>query len=250
MRVAINRNLTSTPPEAHFHLDQTGSEAEDEYWTGSYKADSLERHFSGNNLILSKTILIGGGNPNQEVRMDRTGVRMDQSQGTRMTFSCAYPLDPLSLMSHNDVIDNELLATRGAVGHLGYKIEFEKSENLIGQKTKFKIIPANQGLVFSRIRSCKMTHSSNPNLSYSLFQPIETQNSDQSEARLKRSALIGQKFCKDKFLNFEILSNFESRGIQEFSFTTFKWDSGMVCFILIGRNFDQSETSIQNLEKA
>ena len=148
-------------------------------------------------------------------------------------------------MSHNYVIDNELLATRGAVGHLGYKIEFEKSENLIGQKTKFKIIPANQGLVFSRIRSCKMTHSSNPNLSYSLFQPIETQRiSDQSEARFKRSALIGQKFCKDKFLNFEILSNFESRGIQEFSFTTFKWDSGMVFFILIGRNLDQSETSI------
>jgi len=232
MKVAINRN--SIPPEANFELNnQTTGSFDGEFWTGSYPAATLDRSYSGNNLVLSKTIRMTHPNPNGSSMTSSSGVKMNQ--GKSITFSCSYPLNPINLMSHNDVIDGNISATRGAVGHLGYKLEFENSSNLIGQLTKFKIIPTNPGLVFSRIRSCTMTHasmnhdSSGPTLSYSLFRPITNiDNSDQSEPSLRfKRSLIGSRFCRDKILNFQILSNFESKGIQEFSFTTFKWDSGI-----------------------
>merc|ERR1712062_879886 len=106
---------------------------------------------------------------------------------------------------------NEAQVTQ-SVGNFGFKLEFEKAENLVGEKTKFRIIPFNPGLVYFRIRSCKIVNNLNSAQSYSLFK---TNNLNPKN----------QKFCKDKITNFEIIKKFESKEIQEFQFDAFKWNT-------------------------
>jgi len=213
MKIGIDQKLSPTPPDDCFKSEKNEN-GNLKIWTRIYSADNLDRSFCENNLILSKTIKIKIG---RNKIIESPGVKVNNDGS--ITFSCEYPLNPIDLMSHHDVIDSNTLINIGTIGHLDYRLEVENMKSLInlGEIIKFKIIPENPGLVHSRIKSCKVTHLLNPDLSYVLFKPIQ----DQSESKFI--------FCRDKFLNFQILSDFHSSETQEFSFTSFQWDSG-ICF--------------------
>jgi len=217
MKISINRNFTENAPGPNFEI-VNNNRNETDFWIGNYKHEQLTKSISGYNLILSKTIKINNFKLSPDVSLG-PGVKVEKEF---VTFSCSYSLKPTTVIQTHDVIGADVNITRSALGHLDYQIQFENSSHVIGESVKFRIIPTNPGLVFSRIKSCTMTHSLNQHLKYNLFWPMKL--IDQSGGRLRRD-LIGQThFCKDKIVDFNILSEFQSKYTQIFEFTSFKWN--------------------------
>ena len=218
MKIGINRNVSETAPEAHFELETKNNQ---EYWTGVYLPSQLERTIDGHNLILSKKLFINQDlEANLGLLPSDSGVVVDPADGGWVTFTCSYSLDPTVVEDHHDNMAVNM--TRTAIGHLNYKIEFENSLTQVGHKTNFKIIPADPGLVYSRIQSCTMTHIHNRKLSYRLFWPMLIPRD--LSGRLRRSMDVNQQFCKDRHVNFELLSPFQSQSTQHFQFTSFHFN--------------------------
>jgi len=217
MKIAINEKAISNFAPGPNFSNFSNFSNDGQFWIGEFGADQLEQTSKGLNLVLSKKIKIENFELGPSISVG-PGVEVENNE---IRFTCTFPLETTIVTDKYDVIGSDETIYRNEIGHLNYKIEIENSSTLIGQPIRFKIIPANPGLVFSRIRSCRVTHALNDKLKYDLFWPIRNQRS--------RRGLIGQShFCKSSLLNFEIKSSFQSKYTQQFQFTSFKWNLGNV----------------------
>jgi len=217
MKISINRNLTASwTPGANFELGNEVGNNETNYWIGTFVASELKRSISGYNLVLSKTIRINDLDLENDLNL---GPGVEIGHHGLVRFSCLYSLKPTSVIDHPNVINGpDVNITRSALGHLDYKIQFDNSTHIIGETVKFKIIPTNPGLVYSRIKKCTMT-SSMSNLKYDIFWSVQSETNN----RLRRED-SKIEFCKDELINFNILTPFSSKLTQIFEFTAFKFN--------------------------
>ena len=184
LKVQINKNVTKTPPSGNFvEYGDT--------WVGTFPAETLSRKVVKDYLIMSQTVQLS------DDEITDGGVTLND--GHSITFSCSYSLAPHSVSQYSSVHGHDSSAARNktSVGGLGYRLVVD--DGFIGNRVNFSVIPVNPGLVHSRIKNC-IVSSQNNQFSYVIFGKND-------------------QYCMDNITNFEIINDYESMGIQKFSYT-------------------------------
>ena len=102
-----------------------------------------------------------------------------------------------------------------------------------GERVQFEIIPINPGLVFSRLKYCSISHL-NRNLTYDLYWPM------------KSSLNTGNTFCKDKIVDFKILSPLVTKYNIKGEFSSFSWNLNATNSHFLNCGLELSTESQQN----
>lgn len=123
-----------------------------------------------------------------------------------LEFSCKYSLEDQTISSTTNTVGSDITINRASRGNLVYTLTADES-SVVGQKKNFSIVPANPGVVHSLVESCEILNDD------------ETRQYGLTELR-------GSDTCTDWLTAFAIESGpWCSDQQQDFSFTSFKWDS-------------------------
>merc|ERR1711990_205964 len=127
-----------------------------------------------------------------------------------LEFSCKYSLEDQTISSTTNTIGSDITINRASRGNLVYTLTADE-KSVVGQKKNFSIVPANPGVVHSLVESCEILNDD------------ETRQYGLTEVR---TTISGTDTCTDWLTAFAIESGpWCSDQQQDFSFTSFKWDS-------------------------
>jgi len=126
--------------------------------------------------------------------------------------ACFYPLESLEVtmsdteeftVNGHDEVAIENFADAD-VGALIYTLEIETENPQLGEDIVFSIKPANPGIVHAQVQYCTVTN-------------VEKQQTVR---------IFGARnFCRNGFINFQIVSGFGSMEKQTFSYSAFRWST-------------------------
>jgi len=122
-----------------------------------------------------------------------------------LSFRCKFPLGIQTVTEDFTVSGSDVVMSRTATGSLSYKIEFDNANVNIGDWNQFKITPSTSGLVHAQVKKCTVSNSDNT-ASVIVF------GSDDA-------------FCRNKFLDFTVVSGFGSTVDQVMTYKAFKWST-------------------------
>lgn len=123
-----------------------------------------------------------------------------------LSFRCKYPLgiqtittDPFTVSGS----DTEI--SRTGTGDLTYTIETDADNVKIGDWNQFKIKPTTAGLVHAQVNKCTI----------------------QNNAKTASVVVFGNDdaFCRNKYVDFTVVSGFGSTGDQVMKYKAFKWST-------------------------
>ena len=78
---------------------------------------------------------------------------------------------------------------------------------MVGKKTVFVVEPATPGVVHARVKWCKIKHKASG-------ESIRVFGADDA-------------WCRNRFIDFEIVSGFASKETQRFQYDTFRWSTAI-----------------------
>ena len=123
----------------------------------TYTVDDLQSSFSGNYLIMTKTL---GGDGCVPITVD--GVDVCSQVDETITLQCKYSLADQTVTDTFDVTGQDTTATAENTGTLKYNLSVEDNK-AIGDEVTFTITPVNKGLVYATVKSCDVTNNASGN---------------------------------------------------------------------------------------
>jgi len=135
------------------------------------------------------------------------GQQLQIASQKSLEFACKYSLAVQTISSGSTTASgSDITINRTSTGQLYYNIIADDT-SVVGQKKNFSIVPVTPGVVYSRVESCEVLNEKESNQ----FSLIENRTSGT---------------CTDWLTGFTNESgSWSSDQQQDFSFTTFKWDS-------------------------
>ena len=199
----------------------------------TYTVDDLQSSFSGNYLIMTKTL---GGDGCVPITVD--GVQVCSQVDETITLQCKYSLADQTVTDTFDVTGQDTTATAENTGTLKYNLSVEDNK-AIGDEVTFTITPVNKGLVYATVKSCDVTNNA-------------AGNTDQV-------TIIGHKadHCVNDLVGAKaITSLFTSNDVIQGSWEAFKWSTsksdadaesqGLSCKIGLSENASTDPVNICN----
>lgn len=122
-----------------------------------------------------------------------------------LSFRCKYPLGIHHVSSEITVSGSDVEISRTGTGDLTYKIVFDNDNVDIGDWNEFKITPTTSGLVHAQVKKCTISNN----------------------AKTANVVVFGNDdaFCRNKYVDFTIVSGFGSTGDQVAKYRAFKWST-------------------------
>ena len=191
-RIALTANI-----DKELAIQHTGWTDNGNVMTKTYKLDELTNEgVIDNQLVMSATIDLA----HEDKLFFHDGEY-------NLSFKCYYPLDNQVIQAGTTVSSFGVRPGNThdvrATGSLGYHFSMEHPARRIGERVSFAIIPANPGVIYSRVSECSVSNGVD---TYPIFGGDD----------------LGP-FCADEFVQFRADEGYGGQETQRFSYSAFRW---------------------------
>ena len=212
MQIRLKRELYYTAPSG-FTLSADGQFYEKEYAHGS-----LTKSLTDDGQFLNMTTevkIYGYGGRGADAVIVYTDV------GVCMRFTCLYSMEDQITQENTSVRGYDTVATRMRVGEIKYELKIKDDSLTIGETVEFTITPKSLDFVYAQAFECLIKHEENTG---------EKDSTGNDIVHDRTAAILGDgngAYCRNRYVNFEFVSGQGGKGVMEYSYTAFKWATGV-----------------------